>query len=436
MFIGRKEELKQLNSVYTNEHSNVLVIYGREGIGKTSLALEFCEDKNYIYYKAAEVSEDEQLLRIEARLNSFVADKDKDNKSIIIVDEFQYAAMPAVIKRLADLLSGEEQYGKIMLLLLSSSINWVENSMVTENREFARLITGIIKLREFSFQETVEWFPKTSASDCIIIRALFGGIPKYLTLWQENRRVRENIISLLLTPGAALIDEAEFLLKKELRELGAYNTILTALASGKNKLNEIYAYTGYNRAKISVYIKNLIEMDIVEKIYSFNVKNSENTMKGMYRIKDNFFNFYYAYVFPNLSEIESGSGKQLYAMRIQPDFNRFIRKSFSDVCREYLDLMSKYRKLGKQYNEWNYWFGKNGILDIIGVDSEKNMIVATCQCSDKKIDEKALDEMISLIDEAGIKPDRLCIFAKAGFEKAFEERAKEENIMTVSLSDF
>lgn len=36
---------------------------------------------------------------------------------------------------------------------------------------------------------------------------------------------------------------------------------------GRNKLNDIHEYTGYGRDKISVYLKNLIAREIVEKYF-------------------------------------------------------------------------------------------------------------------------------------------------------------------------
>ena len=61
-----------------------------------------------------------------------------------------------------------------MIILISSSVNWVENSMVSEAKEISGMLTGIIKLKELSFRETVEWFPKLSVDDCVIIRSVFG----------------------------------------------------------------------------------------------------------------------------------------------------------------------------------------------------------------------------------------------------------------------
>ena len=129
--------------------------------------------------------------------------------------------------------------------------------MVSKIGMAARYITHIIKLKEFSFMEMVEFFPELSVEECIYVTAVLGGVPGYLELWDCKKNIGENVNRLFINPGAVLKHEAERILKKELRELSAYNTILAAMAEGKQKLNDIYKETGFSRAKISVYIKTL-----------------------------------------------------------------------------------------------------------------------------------------------------------------------------------
>lgn len=438
MFIGRKDELRQLDSVFQTDRSNLVVLYGREGIGKTTLALKFAEQKRYVYYRASELSEQEQINRfnyLDDQLAEIREGLETREKTVLIVDEFHYITADEMIQKLLGLVNDEEHYGRFMVMLLSSSINWVENRMVSEHKSIARAVTGIIKIRDLSFAEMVEWFPKASVEDCIAIRALMGGVPRYLKLWQENRRLRENMLSLFFAPDAPLLYEPERLLRADLRELNAYNTILIALASGRYKLNDIFAYTGFSRAKISVYLKNLIEMDIVEKIYSVNVKKSENTKKGLYRIKDNMICFYYAYVFPSLSLVETGRGRQIYNDLVSPHLEEYLRPHFADVCREYLELMSKYKKLGFRYNEWHTWYGKTGTIDIIGRDEDRHLLAAYCCYSEDPAGVEEYKVFKQLIEDSGIKPQKQCMFARAGFTAELTSLARNEGMLTVAMSE-
>ena len=53
--------------------------------------------------------------------------------------------------------------------------------------------------------------------------------------------------------------------------------------------------------KTSVYLKNLIELGIVEREFSVDakVKEQANVNRGTYRLTDNFFRFWYAFGFSN-----------------------------------------------------------------------------------------------------------------------------------------
>ena len=50
MFVGRHQELEQLNQAYQENDFQFTVIYGRRRIGKTSLINEFLKNKKSIYY--------------------------------------------------------------------------------------------------------------------------------------------------------------------------------------------------------------------------------------------------------------------------------------------------------------------------------------------------------------------------------------------------
>ena len=61
MFIGREAELNKLNSMYESEDFQMLVLYGRRRIGKTTLLNEFSKDKDPVYYTGVESKDEENL---------------------------------------------------------------------------------------------------------------------------------------------------------------------------------------------------------------------------------------------------------------------------------------------------------------------------------------------------------------------------------------
>ena len=279
----------------------------------------------------------------------------------------------------------------------------------------------------------------------IYANAILGGVPEYLNYWSEKSSVKENILRLFLRKDAPLLYGAESFLKRELRELGAYNAILASMASGRNKLNDIYARTGFSRAKISVYIKNLIELDVVEKVFSFDASENAtqvhaNVQKGLYRIKDNYLRFWYRYVFPNVSAILQGQGEQVYEREISKDFAMYMQEGFAGVCSEYLKLMDQYGKLENHYETWGTWYGKAGRIDVVAGDFRDSILIGFCRFDSRMMTGKDMKQYKELLELAQLAPKELYLFSKAGFSEELRQKIengymKDCKVIPVGLED-
>lgn len=452
MFLGRKEELNSLQKAYESNANACYVLYGRYGIGKTALTEAFTKGKPSVYYCAREISEREQTLEFcRERKTQFLDDlsfsiyrsikgciENSEEKTVVVIDEFQYIIKYGdTFKNALLMLMGEEGLSdRVMFLLLSSSVNWVENSMVSELGMLARSLTGIIKLKELSFLETAERFRNMDIENTIYVWAVFGGVPGLLDYWDEKKDLRENITGLFLEKRGSLYREGENFLKTELRELSAYNAILSAMAQGLVKLNDIYVRTGFSRAKISVYLKNLIELDVVEKIFSYETGEHENVKKGMYTIKDGLLRFWYRYVFPNMSLIEQGRSDEVYFTKLLATFDEFMRERFASICLEYMKLSSELGRLNHSYDNWGSWHGKTGNVDIVAGNDFGDKLAGFCTFSDKPLTLTDLDEFMKQLELAGIYGAETYIFAKSGFNNELKNEAEKYNIKLVNMDDF
>ena len=458
MFVGRTQELKQLEDAYRQERNAAVVLYGRLGIGKTELAALFAKDKPMVYYSARELSEQEQCFCFARELGVTTEDavpsfydtlkeavgnrEDMSRKAVIVIDEFHFLIKTSEAFKVAFLkILMEEQ---CMFLFISSSVNWIENAMVEDFGPAARALYCTIKCKEFSFLELVKRFPDMSVEKTIYANAVLGGVPEYLNYWNEKSSVKENILRLFLRKDAPLLYGAEIFLKKELRELGAYNAILASMAAGRNKLNDIYARTGFSRAKISVYIKNLIELDVVEKVFSFDASESAtlvhaNVQKGLYRIKDNYLRFWYRYVFPNLSAILMGKGDLVYEKDVAKDFSKYMQECYAGVCGEYLKLLNQYGKLQNRYETWGAWYGKSGLIDVVAGTAEGAILTGFCRFDSKMMTIKDLSQYKELLELALLKPQEIYLFSKAGFTEELRQRIANgvngSKVVLVGLED-
>ncbi len=449
MLVKRAAELKLLEEQFASSGSNLVILYGRKGMGKTTLLTEFLQEKsNAFYYEGMECEEQLQLLLLNDRLRrNDLSEQDPDcsgvffqlssekEKLILVLDEFHYILKngDGILKTLQLLHQPERS---VMIVLCSSSIRWVENEMLECLDSYAPYITAYMKLKDFTFVDLVNRFPKSSVETCIYINSILGGIPQYLNEWREEISVRDNIKNLLLNKNSGLINAPQQFLKLELREPAVYNTILYYLAQGNRKLNDLHSRTGFSRAKISVYLKNLIQLDIVEKLVPLGEESKENAQKGLYRIRDNFLNFWFRFIFPNLSDLMLGESDSVYEHKIVPFFNDYMGEYFADVCTEFLKLMNLQNRLPSGFLWWDRWYGKNGTLDIMAKGENQKTLVGKCLWTEEVAGPKDYLALLALAEEAGVRPDYCYLFSKKGFSEALKNMTEDRNdIWMIGLAD-
>lgn len=115
------------------------------------------------------------------------------------------------------------------------------------------------------YSDSAKFFPSRDSKDKIIAHSILGGVPFYLSQFDESKNLKQNICSSILKRGSILYSEPEFLMRQELREPTTYNTIIQAIANGKTRFNEIQQSTLIEKGKLSVYLKKLIELGIVSR---------------------------------------------------------------------------------------------------------------------------------------------------------------------------
>ena len=308
-FVGRNAELHFLNQHFEASDNRILVVYGQKGVGKTALLREFLSDKSGVTYVARSCSDREQRcqwareLKMTEKEGAVYPEYEEifksalqqisTEKKILVIDEFHH-----LIKGDSEFFPKLNRFLKetgqpAMVILCSCAAGWVENNMIRKIGSEAMSIAGILKVREFDLAGMCSLFPDFEEDECTQLYAVLGGIPGLWKRMDSGLSAVENIIRHMLEPYSSIYGEMQGCLTEELRETAVYNTILATMASGNNKLNDIFHHTGFSRAKISVYLKNLMEIDLVEKIGA-----------GTYRISKPHVRFYFCFIFPHLSLLE------------------------------------------------------------------------------------------------------------------------------------
>lgn len=334
MFIGRDTELKFLNNYYLKDGSQILVVYGQRGVGKSALLRQFSENKKSAFYIARACSAREQVYQWGCELREQGMDVSRypeyeelfahlfkpvlPQKQILVIEEFHHIIKSddTFFTELIRMLNQRGNENPVMVILCTSASGWVENSMITKIGSRATALSGLLKVRELKFEEMRTLFPGYSAEDSIRIYAALGGIPGLWVSFEEKLSAKENIMKHILRKESRLHEEMAVYIAEELREPAVYYTILATMASGCYKLNDIYKHTGFSRAKISVYLKNLMELELVEKVSS-----------GTYRIANNYVRFYFRFLFPHKTMLNSISPQEYYKRYLEKQYPEFVEEA-------------------------------------------------------------------------------------------------------------
>ena len=448
MFVGRKKEIAYLEELYKKEKNNILCMYGHRGVGKTSLMLNFAANKNCRYFLARACCE-EQMIRMFIAENGTEAGGDTptfadffgslsfsgQGKRVLIIDEFQNIVKYSE-SFIPELITYVEESGQdILVILCSSSISFVENSLVPKIGNFAQKFSGFYKVAPLSFMDCVNYFSGYDTISCMEVYSLLGGMPSYWVKFSDKISVSENIKRAILHPDSPLRNEGLNIINEELREINVYSTILYYLANDFNKLNDLHINTGFSRAKISVYIKNLMEREIVEKVFSFDNASSANAKKGVYRISDPYLHFYYKFIFKNESLLTINGPVKFFDNNVLPELPDFYEEHFKSVCTEFLSLLNQMGKLPIKSTRIGEWVGKSGNIDVVMQNDDDDSIVAFCNWKKDVITVKDYKNYLSIASMARIHPDYVIIVAKGEFDKTLSDLTREvDNIMLIQAN--
>lgn len=443
MLIGRTAELEYLKGYYEREGSHLLILYGQKYIGKTAILREFIRGKPCHYHMARACSEKEHLLELR-KLADGMGDVTED-KTVVIVEEFQrmIRAGEAVTKSLFALRNQDDGGKEALMILTSSSISWVENRMISGIGKVAHDISDVFKIKELEFKYLREYFPAYSVRQRMEVYATLGGVPGWWRCMEERYSVKENICRNMLEESGCLRYGVEYLTVEELREPAVYNTILAALASGKEKLNDLYLHTGFSRAKLSVYLGNLIEMNLVEKVFSLEPGEQDGksagtktgAKKGIYRISNSYVKFYYTYLYGGADRLFRISSERYYNTYILPDRDRYMQDSFRKICMQHMEVCGERRELPVKADRMGSWFGKTGNIDIVVQDAAGNTLLALCQASRMGMAYEDYRNLFETAEKAGFRTDYIWLYAELFDERIVWEAESKENLTLIDTRE-
>jgi hypothetical protein len=289
------------------------------------------------------------------------------------------------------------------------------------------------------FKDARKFFPKKSMEEQIEFYSILGGTPAYLLQFTEDKSLAKNIKERVLRRDAFLYNEVEFILREELKEPRQYFTILKEISFGRNRVNELSQATNIERSILSRYLSILESLRVIRREIPVTEKHPHKSRKGIYKIEDNFFRFWFEFIFPYRGDIERDEMATII-QRIEEQLPQFVSYVFEDVCKEVLWELLKKEKMPLTFTKIGKWWYKDNEIDIIALNDEtRDALFAECKWQGKKVDTKVIENLMGkskLVEwNNDIRKEHFAMFSKSGFTNSCLDRCKEKGVMTFDLKD-
>jgi uncharacterized protein len=464
IFLGRKKELSLLESLYNSNKFEFLILHGRRRVGKSYLLSHFAKlhQANTVYFTGDKVSEKANVQNFCEELNkvvnagdflnsfstwndvySFIKNAEIKDRLVLIIDEFTYLynsnlAFDSGLQNAIDKILKSKN---IFLILCGSEVSVIEEIIDDSTKPLYGRKTSELKLQPFTYKEAREFFPKYSNSDALIAYSILGGIPLYLSLFDDNLSIKENVIKNCLSTTGYLFNEIETLLRMELKETYFYKSIMLAINAGASTFNMIKDKVGDDAAKVAKYIKVLINLGFIKKEVPCGEK--EKTRNTLYSICDNYFSFYFAFIFKHQNMLNGLISPEVYYERelTKEKLNAFIGHRFESVCECYLRKQFYKGKMPFYAENLGRWWGNNPILkkqeeiDLLAYDDD-NALICECKYTEEPFDEKELKDLQNSALCVKQQNKSYIIFSKNGITDGVQELiGKSSDYSIVTLDD-
>ena len=460
MFIGREKELALLGDLHTSDNFEYLVLYGRRRVGKTSLLKEFSKGRSVIFYSAQAKNDSLNLSDFSKALQmyfsgsffgalsdweaalKYLTSQLSEKRTTLIIDEFPFIAEenPTIKSILQHTIDHDWKDKNLLLILCGSIVSFMETEVMGAKSPLYGRSTSSLELGCFDYLQSALFFPRYTNEEKLLSYGILGGIPCYLEVFNEEVSITQNIARNILRMGSFLRDETQNLLKMELREPAVYNSIFEALATGSSRLNDIAQKIHEEQSKCSKYITTLKNMKLVDKVTPAGEKASGK--KSIYQITDNFFLFWYHFIFANKSYYEL-LGDDEAAQEIFDNLSPFMGQLFEKICTQYLIRLARQRRLPFIPHTIGRWWGSNpktrkeDDIDILALDAHKqSAIFCECKYRHKPF---GMDEYKDFFNATTIFTEPVkrfyYLFSKSGFTETVRTQAQHDGVELVGLDE-
>lgn len=456
VFHDRHSELESLERAFAAQAAALYILYGRRRLGKTTLLQRFATDKPGVYHVADRSAEVDAIGRLAASMAlawgepAFAAPRYRTfgdlfaaydrlrptSRSLLILDEYQYLCevQPALGSILQRHWDESWSTSNLMVVLCGSVLSMMYRETLARSSPLFGRRTGGWLLKPMRFREVSAFYPGRTPAETVRLWALSGGVPRYAEIVGAHPDFSSALRAGILSKDGPLYAEARLLLQDEVTTPNVYASILSAVASGANRISEIAGRLALPANQLTRYLAVLSDMGLVERVVPATEPSPERSKRGLYRISDAHLGLWFGCVAPFMSLLEFGEVgrvEQLMAERL----THHVSRAFEECCRQYvedrLDTLCAVR-VGR------YW-DRQTEVDVVAVDEAGEVVLAgECKWTRGPVGVGVGEALLRKVEQ--LWPGRhgrptLAVFSSGPFTPALRAWARERGAWLVSTRD-
>ncbi len=312
-----------------------------------------------------------------------------DKRLIIAIDEFSYLieldrGIVSVFQKIWDEIL---RNSRIYLLLSGSSVSMMETEVLNYKSPLYGRRTGEWEVIPISFKHIRSFFQDHDIHDICSLWFIADGVPYYFLTFRGYKNIDKWVKEKILSKGEILYNEPKFILKEETREERTYMVILKYLSLGYNTFGKLSSATGIEKANLSKYLSTPERLGLVSHILPLGRRRG-----GIYIIRENYFNFWFRFVYPNMSDLEIGLVNEVYN-----NTERNLNQYNGEVFERLIECLVKEKVIPfPRFSTIRRWWWRDKEIDLILLNDKDNAITFL---EVKWTDFKSLKDVYRVLDK-------------------------------------